>query len=62
MKTELEILNKIIEIKADIKEFNELKIINTDYADNIILTAAISSAKKQIQLLKWVLNYGKTEK
>lgn len=56
MKTELEILHKIKEIEADIHILNEQKIDNfNEVANNVMRVASISAAKRQIQLLKWVL-------
>lgn len=56
MKTELQIRHKIKEIEADIEV---LKVQTTDnfneVADNVMRKASISAAKKQIQLLEWVL-------
>lgn len=56
MKTELEILRKIKEIEADIEVLKVQKIDNfNEVADNVMRTASISAAKRQIQLLEWVL-------
>ena len=56
MRTELEILHKIKEIEADIEVFKVQKIDNfNEVADNVMRTASISAAKRQIQLLEWVL-------
>lgn len=56
MKTELEILHRIKEIEADIHVLNEQRIdIFNDVADNVMRVVSISAAKRQIQLLEWVL-------